>query len=101
MSSHISASPRLAQLFVAAALATSFPGEWGWPGGASQVPVGQCEEAPLFGVAAAAAWRTPKERGEEAKGTFHKGGCSKKGERLPALQARGDITGFLSPTGML
>ncbi|CAI5783039.1 Hypothetical predicted protein [Podarcis lilfordi] len=61
-----------------------------WGRGAAQRP----------GVAAAAAQRTPKEMGEEtaAEGTLHNEGCLKKGERLPALQARGDITGLLSPT---
>ena len=40
-------------------------------------------------------------RGEETKETLHKGGCSKKCERLSPLQARVDITGLLSPTGVL
>ena len=39
-------------------------------------------------------------QGEGAEGPLHKGRCLIKGERLPALQAGGDITGLLSPTGV-
>ncbi|CAI5794525.1 Hypothetical predicted protein [Podarcis lilfordi] len=78
MPSSISASQRLAQLFVAAALATSSPGEgctFGWPGGDSPAPVGQCEEASLFGAGGQLRDSSCPEdslgegRGEETEGT--------------------------------
>nr|XP_028563736.1 mitoferrin-1 isoform X3 [Podarcis muralis] len=82
MPSCVSASQRLAQLFVAVALATSFPGEWcfwGWP-------VGQYEEAPLFGVGQAAQrpgrlLQLPRglPKKEERRRGLHKGQCLKKG----------------------